>query len=254
MKMVFVGGDNKLFGDEVYISDINDVKHLRKVQRIRVGEEIEVFDPVTSKKCLTKIVDVNDDKLVGRVISFTTIKKAKPFIYLLQGLVQKGTFEDEIHKLSELGVDYIIPVIAKYSQNYEINEKYKERLRRICFESAKQVGNPFPSTILDSIDVVRNFDELRKFINSFEGRNKKIIFTWQAINGNEPKNLLDIIHEIKEFDNIFIAVGSEGGFSESEEKSFGDLGFEPVHLGREIFLKSDTVCIGVSFVFRLLRY
>jgi len=254
MKMVFLTGENKLVSDKIYINDSTDVKHLKKVQRVKIGEEIEAFDVETSRKYLVKIVDMNNEGLLGRVVSFFTIQKPKPFVFILQGLVQKGTFEDELHKLSELGVDYIVPILGRHSQNFPINDKYKERLSRICIESAKQVGNPFPSSILDPISILRNFEDVENLINSTEGSKKKIILTWQEVNGKEPKNLLEVIGELEGVDNIFVAVGSEGGFTSEEEQGFGKLGFEPVHLGREIFLKSDTVCIGVSFVLRLLRY
>ncbi len=254
MKMIFLVGENKLVGDKVYINDSTDVKHLKKVQRIKVGEEIEAFDVETSRKYLVKIVSMDNEGLIGRIISFVTIQRPKPFIFILQGLVQKGTFEDELHKLSELGVDYVVPLLGRHSQNFPINERYKERLRKICIESAKQVGNPFPSSVLDPISILASFENLEKLINSTGGSKKKIILTWQEVNGKEPKNLLEVINELKGVDNIFVAVGSEGGFTSEEEQEFGKLGFEAVHLGREVFLKSDTVCIGVSFILRLLRY
>lgn len=252
MKMVFSSARNRIVGDKVYIGEPVDFKHLKKVQRVKIGEELLFFDLDRSIQFKCKVVDFSKDEIILRVINSRTLSRQKPEIFIIQALVQKGTFEDEINRLSELGVDFLQPIISKHSQNFPFDDKYFERLKKISYEGAKTVGNPFPTTILKPFSITKNYNDFEKLIKSFEGNTRFILLTNREINGVSV-DFLEIVPNLRDSDRIVVCIGSEGGFTEEEEDIIAKFGFAPVNLGKEILLRSDTVCFGVGFVFRLLK-
>ncbi|MCS7299263.1 MAG: RsmE family RNA methyltransferase [Spirochaetia bacterium] len=252
MKIVFSSEKNRIFGDKITIEDQKDFKHLKKVQRIKIGEEILFYQVEEETQYKAKVVDFGKDSIILRVLSSERLVRSKPEIFIVQALVQKGTFEDELNRLSELGVDYLQPIISRHSQNFGFDDKYMDRLRRISYEGAKTVGNPFPTTVLKPFSITKNLNDFKKFISNFDGKTEFLLLTNRVIN-NVSFDFLDIIPALKGFERIVICVGSEGGFTDEEEDSIISLGFKPVNLGKRILLRSDTVCVGVSFVLRLLK-
>ncbi|MCX8029128.1 MAG: RsmE family RNA methyltransferase [Brevinematales bacterium] len=256
MKIVFSSDNNIISGDKVIISDPKDYKHLKKVQRIKVSEEILFYDVEREIQFRCKVVDFSKDSIILRVLTGETMKRSKPEIIIIQALVQKGTFEDEINRLSELGVDILQPVISRHSQNFTFDDKYLSRLRRISYEGAKAVGNPFPLTILKPFSITRGYNDLEKFVRNFtstDGVKTKLLLLTNRKIQDTSFDFIDIIPTMKDTDRIVFCVGSEGGFTEEEEDKIFSLGFVPVNLGSKILLRSDTVCIGLSFVFRLFK-
>jgi 16S rRNA (uracil1498-N3)-methyltransferase len=223
------------------------------VQRIKIDEELLFFDLERNIQFRCKVVDFGKDEIILRVVDSSLISRAKPEIVLIQSLIQKSSFEDELNRLSELGVDIVQPIISKHSQNYEFDDKYMERLRRIAFEGAKTVGNPFPTKVLRPFSITKTYSDFKEFVSSFQGTTFKILFTNRNI-GGVSLNLFEVIEEVRNFDRVIFCVGSEGGFTSEEEDNIASLGFTPVNLGKEILLRSDTVSVGVSFVFRLTRF
>ncbi|MFN4244736.1 MAG: RsmE family RNA methyltransferase [Brevinematia bacterium] len=253
MKMVFSNEKNNIIGNKIFISDPNDFKHLKKVQRIKIGEKLLFFDTERKIEFTCRVIGFQRNTIVLDMLDSKHINKSKPEIFVIQAIIQKRAFEDEVNRLSELGVDFLQPIVSKHSQNFSFDEKYLERLKKISLEGAKTVGNPFPLEVLNPISITKNFNDFRKLINNFEGKTKLLLFTNRVINGISF-NLLEILRELEGSDRIAICVGSEGGFTEYEENEISSMGFLPVNLGKDILLRSDTVCIGVSFVLRLLRF
>lgn len=252
MKIVFSNEKNRISGDKITIEDEKDFKHLKKVQRVRIGEEILFYQVEEETQYKAKVVDFGKHSIILRVLSSEKLTRSKPEIYIIQALVQKGTFEDELNRLSELGVDYLQPIISKHSQNFSFDERYMNRLKRISYEGAKTVGNPFPTVVLKPFSITKNYGDLKNFISSLGMKTELLLFTNRAIN-NSSIDFLDVIPTLKGSERIVVCVGSEGGFTEDEEDNIASFGFKPVNLGRRILLRSDTVCIGVSFVLRLLK-
>ncbi|MEN2998098.1 MAG: RsmE family RNA methyltransferase [Brevinematia bacterium] len=253
MKIVFSSAKNRIVGDKVVIEEASDFRHLRKVQRIKIGEEMLFFELERQLQFRCKVVEFGKEKIILRILESNHILRSKPEVFVVQALIQKGAFEDELNRLSELGVDFIQPIISKHSQNFDFNEKYLERLKRIVYEGAKAVGNPFPTTVLKPFSITKGFSKFEEFVKSFEDNTKFLLFTNREIN-NISINFLDILPSLRGYDRIVVCVGSEGGFTEEEENTIASLGFTPVNLGKSILLRSDTVCVGVSFSLRLLKF
>lgn len=253
MKMVFSGGRNRIVGDKVYVSEPNDFRHLKKVQRVKVGEELLFFEVEKQIRYRCKVVDFGEDEVILRVLDGVYVERRRPELFVIQALIHKGVFEDEVNRLSELGVDFLQPIISKHSQNFTFDGRYFERLRRIAYEGAKAVGNPFPVTVLKPFSVTKSFVEFERLVRGFEKGTKFLLFTSREI-GGVSVNFLDVIPDLRGNERVVVCVGSEGGFTEEEEDVIASFGFVPVNLGRDILLRSDTVCIGVSFALRLMKY
>ena len=66
-----------------------------------------------------------------------------------------------------------------------------------------------------------------------------LILAYEKNAKDNDKKFLEIINNIKENDNVIIAIGPEGGFSEEEANYLIDKGFIPVSLGKRI-LRTET--------------
>ncbi len=251
--MVFINEKNYVSSGKIFISDENDYRHLIKVERIRKNQKISVFDPENSIKYSCIVSGIDNRTLVLLIVNSEKIHPPKPEIFILQGLIQKGAFDEELHKLSEIGVNYLVPIVSKHSQNFEFKENSFDRFKRICEESAKSVGNPFPTRVLPTISITKSTRKLEEFLEEYNKKSFKILLSINDFDIVKSENVLSKIEEIKNSEKVFVAIGSEGGFSEDEEKEFVKLGFIPLNLGKDIMYKSDTVAIGISFIINTIR-
>jgi 16S rRNA (uracil1498-N3)-methyltransferase len=160
-------------------------------------------------------------------------------ITLAQSLIKKNRLEFLLQKLTELGVDRILPVISSRSviKVEDKIEKKLERWTRIVREAAKQSGNTKVPTILPPKPLEEILTE--------EENGLKIFLNEQG--GLYLKEILLGEHDSikKEFgipSSIRVLIGPEGGWTEQEEHDILDHGFKAISLGPQT-LRSETAAI-----------
>ncbi len=210
-----------------------EVKHIRKVLRLKEGDEITVFDGL-GKEFKGTIVEEGLSSVVIRVEKAYSSEKDSPSeITLAQSLLKGEKMDYLIQKATELGVKDIVPFLSSRSVPLLEKSKRLERHRRwerIAVEASKQCGRG----IVPKIEPVQDYSEMLRTAAS----NALRLILWER----EGMKLKEILEGSKERKKIFFVIGPEGGFSQREIEEGKSAGFIPVTLGRRI-LRAETASL-----------
>jgi 16S rRNA (uracil1498-N3)-methyltransferase len=210
-----------------------EVKHIRKVLRLKAGDQISVFDGL-GKEFEGVIVEEGLSSVVLRVKNIHSSKRDSPLeITLAQSLLKGEKMDYLIQKATELGVEEIIPFLS--SRSVPLLEKSKrlkryQRWKRIAIEASKQCGRG----VIPEIESLQDYSEMLQKALPDALR----LILWER----EGVRLKEILERSKERKRIFFVIGPEGGFSEGEVDEAKRAGFVPVTLGRRI-LRAETASL-----------
>lgn len=202
--------------------------HAKTVLRVEEGAEIVLLDG-GGKEYSAVVQKVEKHRLSAHITGVTLCdKEPKTKIYLLCGALKGDKTELIVQKATELGVSAIGVFSSEYCSAY-INENKLERLRKVAKEAAKQC-------LRACAPQITYFDNLKAaLLSAADYKNK--LFACEFLNGSQS----DIT---KISGSAAVAVGSEGGFSETEFKLSQELGFSGISLGKRI-LRAETAAIAV---------
>ena len=216
-----------------------DVQHISRVLRLKVGDSIIVVAPDGSAG-IAKINSIVVDKVVI-VLQETIIedKEAPLNVYLAQGLPKSDKMDYIVQKAVELGVRGVFPMDAEHSVvQYDQAKRNKrlERWQKIAVEAAKQCGRaviPIVKPIADLTTILASFDVETVILMLYEGQTAQGLK--QALAEHHAKNHL-------------LLVGPEGGFSAKEVALCQSHGACIVTLGPRILRTETAALAGVSIV------
>ncbi|CEK31012.1 methyltransferase [[Clostridium] sordellii] len=238
MDRFFVEKKNVNLENNTCIIEGEDVKHISKVLRCRVGEELEICDN-DNNEYICEITSIDKSEVQLNIIDKVDIKRESDLkIKVYQGLPKGPKMEMILQKLTEVGVDEIILVqtkrtVVKVEDKKE--DKKIERWERIIYEAAKQSKRgkiPKLRGILSFKEALSDMSNNDLNIAPYENERTKSIK--QAIKGQD-------------INNIGIFVGPEGGFEDTEIKDIEDIGGQSVSLGPRI-LRTETASLVASSI------
>ena len=221
-------GKVKIYGD--------DYNHIKKVLRIAEDEKIEVV--------VLGELYIGNIEICDKYISVYNLEKisenteSKIRIHLLQCLAKGEKMDLIVQKAVELGVYDITLVnskrcIVKFDEKKE--SKKIERLQKISYEASKQSKRLIVPKINELIQI--------KDIINFVGDNYLLV----AYEEDKNISLRDVIMKIKTENSgkdIFILIGSEGGFEREEVEFLINNGAFSIGLGARI-LRTETAGINL---------
>lgn len=238
MDRFFVEKKNINLENNTCIIEGEDVKHISKVLRCKIGEELEICDN-DNNEYICEITDIDKSNVVLDILKSVDIKRESDLkVKLYQGLPKGPKMEMILQKLTEIGVDEIILVQTKRSivnVSDKKEDKKIERWERIIYEAAKQSKRgklPKLRGILSFKEALQDMKENDLNIAPYENERTKSIK--QAIKG------VDI-------NNIGIFVGPEGGFEDVEIEAIEDIKGQSVSLGPRI-LRTETASVVASSI------
>ena len=209
--------------------DAQESKHIRKVLRLREGDEVSVFDGTGREvKCLIRGAD--DSLVYARVVGETepSSPESRLSLTLAPAIIKGHRFDLVIQKAVELGVEILVPIVSKRSDvKPKKVDKKLERWRKIIIESSKQCGR----ARLMKIAAPAGFEE---FCNSAVGT--KLLFS-ERDGGS--------FAEVTAQNQITALTGPEGGWDTSELEFARARGFQIITLGGRV-LRAETAAISVS--------
>ena len=233
--------------------DAEESAHCVRVLRHRAGDEICIVDG-TGNLYRCTIVSVGD--VVARIDSTEPSWHGHPYRLTMAVCPTKNIdrYEWMVEKLTEIGVDRIVPVIGDRSERRILKT---DRLRRLIVSAGKQsLKAAFP--VLDEPVSVRDFVRLPiesgvtggPSLPAATGNLKFIAYCSDEV---QPRaDLYSVIagrdsHVIagddrQSLSDITILIGPEGDFSPEEVRAAMDAGYIPVHLG-ESRLRTETAAI-----------
>lgn len=238
MDRFFVEKKNVNLENNTCIIEGEDVKHISKVLRCRVGEELEICDN-DNNEYICEITNIDKSQVDLNILKRVDIKRESDLkIKVYQGLPKGPKMEMILQKLTEVGVDEIILVqtkrtVVKVDDKKE--DKKIERWERIIYEAAKQSKRgkiPKLRGVLSFKEALADMKENDFNIAPYENEKTKTIK--QAIKG-------------KDINNIGIFVGPEGGFEDTEISAIEEIGGQSVSLGPRI-LRTETASLVASSI------
>ncbi|GAA0090641.1 16S rRNA (uracil(1498)-N(3))-methyltransferase [Paraclostridium bifermentans] len=238
MDRFFVGKNNINLENKTCIIEGEDVKHISKVLRCRIGEELEICDN-DNNEYICEITNIDKYQVELNIVEVVDIKRESDLkIKVYQGLPKGPKMEMILQKLTEVGVDEIILVqtkrtVVKVDDKKE--DKKIERWERIIYEAAKQSKRgkiPKLRGVLSFKEALADMKENDFNIAPYENERTKSIK--QAI-------------KVVDIKNIGIFVGPEGGFEDTEIKAIEEIGGQSVSLGPRI-LRTETASLVASSI------
>jgi 16S rRNA (uracil1498-N3)-methyltransferase len=223
--------DSKIeIGDTITMGD-EEFRHVVNVLRAKVGESILLCDN-TGYEYTATITAIEKKSLTAKVEHCEFIQtEPKNKVVLIAGYLKGDKTELVVQKAVELGVNKIVVFNSKFCSAF-MNDNKLARLNKVSVEASKQCGR----AIAPSVEYADNFSDALQF--GVQSENK--LFACEFATKNEV-----------DFNNLqgdtAIVVGSEGGFSRSEEELANAKGFASVTLGKRI-LRAETAAVALTSV------
>jgi len=222
-------------GGNVIDLDEADVRHVRSVLRMRVGDEVALCtrDEADETEYLCRLSEIGADGVKAEILARRPCRAELPAkLYLFQGLPKGDKMETIIQKSVELGVRGIVPVVTARTIVKLDPRKAPERVRRwqaIAEGAAKQSLRglvPEVSEVLSWKDALKRAAGMDHFLIPYE----------KAEDIGRTRELLALV---KAGESAAIFIGPEGGFEEAEIEAACQAGAKPLTLGHRI-LRTET--------------
>ena len=246
---VFVD-DNQINNQNIIIAkneDAENYNHLKNSVRIKINELIlvSINGFKQSFDYLTKVISIDDEKIILDILEKSKSKELKYKINLYQGMPKSDKMEFIIEKAVELGVFSIIPVDMDFSIS-KFNDKNKSSKILRYNKISKSASEQSKRSIIPEVRDNMNFSEM---IMSIKNDRFNIIF-YENAEGIEltHKFLNDLKNNIVENENINIIIGPEGGFSDKEIELAKNNNVHILSLGERI-LRTETAAISSLSIF-----
>lgn len=221
--------------NENIIIDGPDVNHIKNVLRLKIGETLQVCNTNIGKSYLTKIVKLDQEKVMTQIIKeleFTTEPSIQ--IDLFQGIPKQEKMEWIIQKTTELGIHQITPIkmencVVKLDDKQE--SKKIERWKKIAEVAAKQSKRDYIPNITHSLNVTNLCKRLKEY--------DMVLLAYEQ---EKNQTIRQIVKQIPKKENlkIGIIVGPEGGITKEEWELIKILvNVKSISLGRRI-LRTET--------------
>ena len=208
--------------------------HLIRVLRAQTGME---FDIVAGDRVWHGVIaGISGDSVRFNLIAEVTAEPALPLTMLLS-IFKFDRMEWAIEKATELGVERILPIVARRSEKHLAlsAQNRVERWRRIAREAAQQSRR-------SDVPVVEDVAQL-KVAARREGDAVRLLLAEQERTRTLRKALEEALAESgDQLPVVRVAVGPEGGWAAEEEALFDSEGWKPVSLGPRI-LRAETAAI-----------
>lgn len=216
----------------------SDIKHITKVMRLVKGDYFEVVYDKMVYHC-----KIENTIPFSYIIESTSNEEDKTIgLTVAVGLVQEQKMDLILQKLTELGVETIIPLKTERSIVKLDEIRFAKKLVRwqmICKEASEQsFRNVIPNiTNVMTIDDLKNIDIDTKLVCSTK----------------EKDNIINkYVDNLRKDDNIIFVIGPEGGLSANEEDKLNSYGYKSISLGNRI-LRVETATFFVASIINYIN-
>lgn len=211
-----------------------DVRHIQKVLRLGVGDEVECLDG-HGVVYRVKLTHVEQEHVIGEIQeSYKVDSEPELQITIVQGIPKGDRWDYVLQKCSEVGATVFQPLLTERTI-VKIDEEQlprkMERWQKIVMEAAEQSQRSVAPRVLAPM----RLDEWLEGLSEFE----LVLIAWE---NEEEMSLRDALNEVPELKRLAIVVGPEGGFSKSEVEKILAMGGKAVSIGPRI-LRAETASV-----------
>ena len=214
---------------------LSESKHLFRVLRKKIGDSVIVTNGI-GLEWIGKIQSINPTQVTLENISVKLHNRNTSAIHIaISPIKNNNRMELFVEKATEIGISEITPIICDHSEKKSVN---KERFNKILIGSIKQSSQFF----IPKLNPIISFN---KFIEEYNNKNLLIA---HCRKGKKKR-----LHQIDNIDNeIFVLIGPEGDFSETEIKLARKKSLSEISLGKNR-LRTETAGIHVCSAIHTLR-
>src|SRR5260370_16150447 len=200
--------------------------HLERVLRAAPGQQFDIVTQVDGQAVVRagRITSVTEQRVEFELGEELPDNSSVSSVTLLLAVFKFDRMEWAIEKAVELGVERIIPVIARRTAKHlaAAADKRAERWRRIAREASQQSRRASLPEIEDPL-------KLEPAIQSVQGLGIVLAESERA------QSLKEILEQAAEASPLALAVGPPGGWTADELQQFADSGCHSASLGPTIF-------------------
>ncbi len=236
----FFSTQSNIFQNTITIVDYNQAHHIRDVLRLKPKDKLTIVDKNGNEyDCIIEKIQ-NTITLQIKNKRLSVNKQNKINLTIACAIPKKSNMSDIVDKLTQLGVDRIIPlkterVVVKLDKHKE--SLLHERWKRIALSASQQSQR----TTVPAIDVV---SDIKKVILGSKDYDLKLIPTLPG----KRKFLKDALNSKPK--NILVLIGPEGDFADEEIDLAKRNGFVAVSLGESV-LRVETAAVTVASFIKL---
>ncbi|MHB8104897.1 MAG: RsmE family RNA methyltransferase [Dehalococcoidales bacterium] len=230
---------DRIQGDTATLTDAGQLHHIRDVLRLKVNDEVIVFDN-HGHEYKAVIITVNKKQAKLKVTPLNTPPANNVNLTIACAIPKGSRMDDIIDFLTQLGVASIIPmrterVVVKLDDARA--ETRHERWQKIARNAARQCQRSNVPAIAPVTDIKQVISNSREF-------DLKLI----PHLAGERKSIKDVMSK-GSYKNIIALIGPEGDFTPAEVELALHNGFNPVSLGSTV-LRVATAAIAVAAYIR----
>ena len=210
-----------------------DAKHIAKVLRMKVGDELTVCDTKgRDYDCMIEEIGAGVVRL--KVLSVAPSQSEPDVrVHLYQAMPKADKMETIIQKAVELGAASITPVMTRRCvsrPDAKSMDKKLVRYNRIALEAAKQCGRGVVPPVLPLLELPQALEQMQR-------TGCPILFYENAT--APAKQVIAKARESGKELEIAVLIGAEGGFDEDEVALAREHGCHILSLGKRI-LRCET--------------
>jgi 16S rRNA (uracil1498-N3)-methyltransferase len=224
-----------------------EARHLRDVLRLKIGDEVYVFDG-KGKEFHCRVDESRRNDVHLQVLAEVAAARPESPLFLTLGvaLLKGEKFDLVVQKATELGVSRVVPAATRYADIRLRDEpdaaKRVARWQRIALEAAKQSGRAVvpdvssPASFESLIQTTPPGSDVRRLM--FSERDGESL---PEARGKLPAKL----------SSVTALVGSEGGWANEEIGAAREAGWTIITLGGRT-LRAETAAIAVTVLLQHL--
>jgi len=218
----------------------SEAHHLAHVMRAGVGDRVTLFDG-SGKEYEATVREVKKSRVVLDLAPGLPISRELPFSLVLGVALPKGERQKWlVEKAVELGVTRLVPL--KTERGVADPSSALARLRRGVIEASKQCGR----NVLMEIGEVERTVEF--FVSALPDAVRLIAQPGEAT-ASVPTELATLAGAATA---RYVAIGPEGGFSETEFAAAINAGWQSISLGQRV-LRVETAALAVAAILGLCQ-
>ncbi len=225
--------------EKTVVLDAFESHHLIKVNRARTGQSVRLFNG-NGVEADAELTNASTRGAILQVGALREIPEPAHKIVVVQAIPKGKTMEQEIRRLTELGVWEIIPVRTAHSEFSKAEEQASGRLDRwqgAAVEGAKQSGNPW----LLRIHPVLSWSECMEQAREWTGIRAIASLTPNSVS---PCDYFASQRASSAASHTYLLIGPEGDFSQAETTDALRIGFTPLTLGPHV-LRVETAALAL---------
>lgn len=211
--------------DQLISLDSNEASHAVKSRRLRVGQEVRVFNG-RGLVSIGNLSVVERREVAVKLNAISEIAPTQRRISIAVAIPKGDRQKVMIDMLTQLGVFEIIPLRCERSVT-QFSDNTSDKWKRIAIEACKQSQNPWLPKIADEL----GFDELLES----GGRRFAFAHIGDAL----------VFNTAESFSELTVLIGPEGGFSAAELAKLTQQSIPSISIGRYI-LRTEAAAVAVA--------